>query len=144
MRTIAFWNKVSNVPPLFVTRETASTIGSTMGKFLSVDPKYTGVEALLEFDFENLAGWCSKCGLIAHFGRNCDSRFQIPASQASSSSLSKLAGGLFANLGTKTLFTAGSTSLVFTEPIPKAPMANPFANLVPQVVPSREQRVVAI
>lgn len=68
------------------------------------------MEALLEFEFENLAGWCMKCGLITHFGCACVALHKTPKPQVSSSSISKLAGGLFSSIyGFKDFFfTTGS------------------------------------
>ena len=102
------------------------------------------MEARLECEFENLAGWCKLCGLITHFGRVCEVTPKISISKVSSSGISKLAGGIFSSLGSKTTFTAGSTSVVLTAPIPRAPMTNLFATLERQVDYSKERRVVTI
>jgi hypothetical protein len=61
-------------------------------------------------------------GLITHFESDSVALHKIPEPHASSS-ISKFAGGLFSTtLSSKTVFTAGSASLVFTAPIAKAPV----------------------
>ena len=75
---------------------------------------------------------------------DCAATSKISTPQASSSGISKLAGGIFSSLGSKTVFIVGSISLVFTAPIPKAPVTNLFATLVRQVSYNKDRRTMII
>lgn len=84
-----------------------------------------GSKVTLYFDYENVVGWCKLCSLLTHFDKGC----VVTPKAKESSCLSELVGGLSASLCTHIVFSAGSSTLIFTDPIPKSLVVNLFANV---------------